>query len=52
MEVSNSSQEDRSESSNPLLGLWRQFSKIASSFLGERFSIIDLADPTATIEGI
>src|SRR6056300_512453 len=52
MEVSNSSQEDRSKSSNPLLGLWRQFSKIASSFLGERFSIIDLADPTATIEGI
>ena len=52
MEVSNSPQEERPEGANPLLGLWRQFSKIASSFLGERFSIIDLADPASTIEGI
>ena len=52
MEVSNSPQEERPEESNLLLGIWRQFSNMASSFLGERFSIIDLADPASTIEGI
>ena len=52
MEVSNSPQEESQEGANPLLGLWRQFTNIASSFLGERFSIIDLADPDSTIEGI
>lgn len=31
---------------------WRQFIKLLFSFLRERFSIIDMADPQATIDGI
>jgi uncharacterized hydrophobic protein (TIGR00271 family) len=52
MEASNSPNEGRPQSSNPMLDLWRQFKSIASRFLGERFSIIDLANPASTIEGI
>jgi uncharacterized hydrophobic protein (TIGR00271 family) len=35
-----------------LISLWDQFRAIAYSFLGERFSIIDVAQPESTIEGI
>lgn len=37
---------------NALQTIWSQFKDIAGSFLGERFSIIDVADPESTIAGI
>lgn len=52
MEESNTPEKEQPGSSNSLLVLWRQFRKIVSRFLGKRFSIIDLADPEATIQGI
>ena len=38
--------------SNMLLSLLAQFKNLAYSFLGERFSIIDVAEPESTIAGI
>lgn len=52
MEASNSPKREQSQYSGSLRSLWRQFVKIISKFTGERFSIIDLADPESTIEGI
>jgi len=52
METSNSPNREQSQYSSSLVSLWRQFVKIISKFTGERFSIIDLADPKSTIEGI
>ena len=52
MEESNTPEKEQPGSSNSLLVLWRQFRTIVSRFLGKRFSIIDLADPEATIQGI
>lgn len=52
MEASNSPKREQSQYSGSLRSLWRQFVKIISKFTGERFSIIDLADPESTIQGI
>ena len=52
METSNSPKREQSQYSGSLRSLWRQFVKIISKFTGERFSIIDLADPESTIQGI
>src|SRR6056300_232991 len=35
-----------------LKSIWKQFSSVITSFLGERFSLLDFAQPENTIEGI
>jgi uncharacterized hydrophobic protein (TIGR00271 family) len=52
MNQENNPIQEATSHSNALLTLWHQFSALAKKFLGERFSIIDLAQPEATIEGI